>query len=195
MEVMTYPDHYDSRTQYFKIPILKRDLTESTTNVRNLAGRLTDKQAGFHQMMRIYDQLITSSEVQQAYRQFIITLINADPGAILFHCSTGKDRTGVLAILLLVILGVPEEIVEKDYLESNWFSAIRINNRLNEAKSASDNFAYLKSIFDLSTVHEDYFHRAISIINRQYGGFNAYFHNQLGLSETQLSTIRRRFSA
>lgn len=31
LEVRKYPDHYDSRTQYLKIPILKQDLTESMT--------------------------------------------------------------------------------------------------------------------------------------------------------------------
>lgn len=195
VEVREYPDHYDRRTQYLKIPILKQDLTESMTNVRNLAGKLTDKRAGFHQMMRIYDQLVTSDEVQQAYRQFFLTLLNANPGGILFHCSTGKDRTGIISILILAMLRVPDETLKTDYLRSNRFSAVRINNRLNEAKLASDNLAYLKSIFDLSTVREDYFQQAISMINDRYGGFDSYFHDQLGLDEAFLLQIRNKFLA
>ncbi len=32
-----------------------------------------------------------------------------------FHCSAGKDRTGVLAALILAFLGVPDEIIVEDY--------------------------------------------------------------------------------
>jgi protein-tyrosine phosphatase len=37
----------------------------------------------------------------------------------LFHCTTGKDRTGWAAAALLTLLGVPEEKVNEDYLRSN----------------------------------------------------------------------------
>jgi len=35
---------------------------------------------------------------------------------VLFHCAAGKDRTGVLAALLLSLLGVPEEAIVADYV-------------------------------------------------------------------------------
>ncbi len=41
----------------------------------------------------------------------------AAPGALpaVFHCSAGKDRTGVLSALLLAFLGVPDELIVEDY--------------------------------------------------------------------------------
>jgi protein-tyrosine phosphatase len=41
----------------------------------------------------------------------------AEPGALpaVFHCSAGKDRTGVLAALLLAFLGVPADVIVEDY--------------------------------------------------------------------------------
>lgn len=41
----------------------------------------------------------------------------ATPGALpaVFHCSAGKDRTGVLAALVLGFLGVPDEVIIEDY--------------------------------------------------------------------------------
>ncbi|KAI7828408.1 protein-tyrosine phosphatase-like protein, partial [Kickxella alabastrina] len=43
--------------------------------------------------------------------------IFADPAAypILFHCQHGKDRTGIVAMLLLGILGVDDDIIAADY--------------------------------------------------------------------------------
>lgn len=37
------------------------------------------------------------------------------PGCVLFHCRVGKDRTGVIAMLLLDLVGVPEEHIVADY--------------------------------------------------------------------------------
>ncbi|WP_175279893.1 tyrosine-protein phosphatase [Secundilactobacillus collinoides] len=111
---------------------------------------------------------------------------------VLFHCSTGKDRTGILSIFILSILRVPEKAIMNDYLLSNECSSIRINNRLNEAKTVNNNPAYLQSIFDLSTVRKEYFELVISIINN-YGGFDSFFHNQIGLSDAVLNQIRDNY--
>ena len=49
-----------------------------------------------------------------------------DDGAALFHCHTGKDRTGQVAAVILKLLGVSDEDVVDDYLYSvAGFSAMR----------------------------------------------------------------------
>jgi protein-tyrosine phosphatase len=45
-------------------------------------------------------------------------LSDQDNGPVVFHCAAGKDRTGLLAALLLSGLGVPDEIVYADYAMS-----------------------------------------------------------------------------
>jgi protein-tyrosine phosphatase len=43
-------------------------------------------------------------------------IANAEPGCVVFHCAGGKDRTGLLALVLLTLAGAsPEEIIA-DYL-------------------------------------------------------------------------------
>ncbi|MEV4623704.1 tyrosine-protein phosphatase [Asanoa sp. NPDC049573] len=39
----------------------------------------------------------------------------APPGGVIVHCHEGKDRTGVLVALLLLVAGVPEDEVADDY--------------------------------------------------------------------------------
>ncbi|WP_056997188.1 tyrosine-protein phosphatase [Secundilactobacillus collinoides] len=191
-EVRKFPDLIDNRIQYIKMPISNEDLTESTVNVRNLVGQLTDKKAGHHQMVQTYQRLLTDSTVWLSYRHFFLTLSKLSANGVLFHCSTGKDRTGILSIFILSILRVPEKAIMNDYLLSNECSSIRINNRLNEAKTVNNNPAYLQSIFDLSTVRKEYFELVISIINN-YGGFDSFFHNQIGLSDAVLNQIRDNY--
>ncbi|MBA2668119.1 MAG: tyrosine-protein phosphatase [Trueperaceae bacterium] len=44
-----------------------------------------------------------------------VDLLAAAEGAVLFHCTVGKDRTGLVAALLLEALGVPRSAVVQDY--------------------------------------------------------------------------------
>jgi hypothetical protein len=39
----------------------------------------------------------------------------ADPGGILIHCAAGRDRTGLVTLLLLSLLGVSPEVIADDY--------------------------------------------------------------------------------
>jgi protein-tyrosine phosphatase len=40
----------------------------------------------------------------------------AEPGGVLFHCVGGRDRTGLVAIVLLAIAGVAPELIAEDYV-------------------------------------------------------------------------------
>jgi protein-tyrosine phosphatase len=41
---------------------------------------------------------------------------HAEPGGVLFHCVGGRDRTGLVAIVLLALAGVPPELIADDYV-------------------------------------------------------------------------------
>jgi protein tyrosine/serine phosphatase len=45
-------------------------------------------------------------------------MVQAQPGGIVVHCHAGKDRTGIVAALLLSLVGVPTAIISADYAES-----------------------------------------------------------------------------
>jgi protein-tyrosine phosphatase len=52
---------------------------------------------------------------QAGFAEALMAIAEAAPGGVLFHCTAGKDRTGVLAALLLGIAGVPDETITADY--------------------------------------------------------------------------------
>jgi protein-tyrosine phosphatase len=45
----------------------------------------------------------------------ITAMARAAPGGIAFHCAGGRDRTGMIAILVLALAGVPPEVIAADY--------------------------------------------------------------------------------
>ena len=57
-------------------------------------------------------------EDSQEIKAFFELLARADAYPLLFHCSAGKDRTGILAYLLLWALGADKDVRDDDYLQS-----------------------------------------------------------------------------
>jgi protein-tyrosine phosphatase len=47
--------------------------------------------------------------------QVLRAIATAPPGIVLFHCTAGKDRTGIVSAMLLLLAGVSEEDVVDDY--------------------------------------------------------------------------------
>jgi hypothetical protein len=45
-------------------------------------------------------------------------IVAAPPGGVLFHCAGGRDRTGLIALLLLCAVGTEAEVIVEDYLET-----------------------------------------------------------------------------
>jgi protein-tyrosine phosphatase len=45
-------------------------------------------------------------------------IVDAPPGGVLFHCMGGRDRTGIIAMLLLSVIGTEPDAIVDDYLET-----------------------------------------------------------------------------
>ena len=63
----------------------------------------------------LYRKLVNGEAGQRAYRAFLERLAEPTTGTTVFHCSGGRDRTGIAAALVLTVLGVDERTICEDY--------------------------------------------------------------------------------
>ena len=126
----------------------------------------------------LYPRFVLGKEGIAAYRGLFRELLSLEEGAALWHCSAGKDRCGLASVLVETALGVPRDLVEKDYLATN---------ELIEAKGAAQN------MFDVGGVDARYLHAALDAIDETYGSLDAYLANALGVDEAARSELRRKF--
>src|SRR5699024_12834665 len=72
---------------------------------------------------------------QAAYRKMFNVLLENDKEgeSVVFHCTAGKDRTGVAAFLILSALGVSEKQIVEDYLYTNLFFDNYSSETINDA--------------------------------------------------------------
>lgn len=115
----------------------------------------------------------------------IITEILESNQPVLYHCTAGKDRTGITTALILTILKFDKETIYNDYLLSNNYRKKLIDKRLNLANNL--HFLYpkmdIKVLEKLSWVETDYLDAAFNEINKKYGSIDNYIQNVLGISE------------
>ncbi|MBN2112723.1 MAG: tyrosine-protein phosphatase [Acidimicrobiia bacterium] len=90
----------------------------------NLVGSIDrPREAPAGQLLRL---LLDAGRAQVARAVGTITAFALQSPPVVFHCHTGKDRTGLIAIVMLSLAGVPEENIVDDYLASNpGFEAMR----------------------------------------------------------------------
>lgn len=191
-EVTQFPDKIPSEMKYVHLPVFDNDETESTETTRQLHNNYSDcEKGGYLRMLYVYRRLVINKQPQSAYKKFFEYLIaHGRDESILFHCSAGKDRTGMGAILLLSALGVDSQTILDDYMLTNQTSIPRIEWRVNEAKKSFKNKNFIQSIIDLSSVSKDYYNQSMAIINYEYGGMQAYLKDVIGLTAEMITELK-----
>lgn len=79
------------------------------------------REDGFHKINTQpgHEHLVILTEFREDWQMFFKLLAERDAYPLVFHCSAGRDRTGVGAAMLLELLGVARERIVADFLVSN----------------------------------------------------------------------------
>ena len=112
-------------------------------------------------------------------------LADTDALPAVFHCAAGKDRTGLLAALVLGALGVERDSIVADYVLTE-VAMERILDRLRETPERAEYLATTpKSFF---AADGDAMHRVIDDIERDHGSIRD-FTRSIGVSEATLERL------
>lgn len=191
------PDKVPAGVTYRFLPVFPADdETDASASQEELAARFSkNDQAGHAHMLDVYRQMITLQTAQDAYHDFFATLLANDhtDQAVLFHCTAGKDRTGIGAFFAMSALGVDPQVIRQDYLLTNQAVAPRVDRQAAEAKAQGLNETFVTNMRALYTVHADYFDAAMKIINTQYGGTQDYLHDVLNVSNGDIKDLKKLY--
>ncbi len=134
--------------------------------------------------------------------------------ALLFHCTGGRDRTGVGTALVLKTLGVPDETIKEDFVASNEYLQPDRNNPdstvYQRFKSANlfiqppQNKQFQKFAAEIGTT-PDKIRNAVVLkgemldklfhgIDVRYGSFDAFLKTEMGVGPAEIATLRQKFT-
>lgn len=86
-------------------------------------------------MVGMYTNILSSPESLKQIRKILSLIADENSGGILFHCTSGKDRTGIIAAIVLSILGVDFNDVRLDYYTSGLYSLKTAESIVNTLES------------------------------------------------------------
>ncbi|MEV6246000.1 tyrosine-protein phosphatase [Streptomyces sp. NPDC051742] len=112
-------------------------------------------------------------------------------GALLFHCTSGKDRTGWTGYLLLRTVGVPSGAAERDFLLSNAFRA-EADRRLRAGLKQAGSMEDPDLLIPLQEVRAAYLDAALDAVTEEYDGFHGYLFEGLGLDVRTVAKLHAR---
>lgn len=112
-------------------------------------------------------------------------------GAVLFHCTEGKDRTGIVALTLLSILGVPYDAIVEDYLFTNKANARRARQYWWAALIGEHSRSAARSVHATFTAHETYLAAAIGAMRAEFGSVERFIEQGLRIDEASARAFRK----
>lgn len=149
-------------------------------NMNAFMQKVKSGETDFKSMLHhFYTDLVRSENAQFEYRQFFKILQNPAHCAVIYHCTAGKDRTGVATALILEALNVDESIIQQDYLLSNQFLAKKYESYIRQNPLLADLFL----------VHSEYLEGAIDTIKKHYYSLEDYLTNVLNVDLDQMKAI------
>ena len=142
---------------------------------------------------QMYPNLTNDPECREQFRQFFRLILETTHGAILYHCTQGKDRTGFASALILAALGADRDTIVADFDATNrvYEEDVRQccqNVRLMGGKETE--IATVKSFLGANT---DNFIKALESIDREFGSMEAYLKGPIGLTAQDILTLRERY--
>jgi protein-tyrosine phosphatase len=126
------------------------------------------------------------ADMIKSYQLFFNELLKPD-SRVLFHCSAGKDRTGIASALLLFAMDFDESVIIQDFLRSN-----------EAAKSTDLNKLKMYGIPEklgatMMGVKADYLKIAFDQIKSKYGSIDSLLTTELGLGTQQKQILKEKY--
>ena len=134
-----------------------------------------------------YRDFVSLSSAKTAYHELFSSLADQNKLPALFHCTTGKDRTGWAAAALLTLLDVPKETIMKDYLRSNDYILPLYKEVIDGFVDGGGEASIPQAIFG---VKSEYLEASFDEMQTKYGTIENYFSEALGIDATMQKTIR-----
>ena len=188
------PDTIMKGVEYYPIPVLD----EETSGITQ-AGTLMDMLTKFDQVpdefiCKQYENLVRDEICIKQYANFLDVVLHQKKGAVLWHCSAGKDRVGIGTALLLYALGVPRKTIKEDFLKTN----VYLDNEMQHmVRYLETRMIVTPEIMDkvrlLYKVKGEYLDTTFRTIEKDYGSVDYFMRKALYMNPKTIEALRNKY--
>ena len=184
------PDRVLPGVQYVHCPIVQQ-AAAGLTREEHADPYVAGRERAF--MCELYRSLVTQEFSIGHYRRFFALLLAQTDGALLYHCTAGKDRVGVGTMLLLTALGVDWPVIVENYLITNERMAASTDCLLTAVADYDLSESEREVIRTFDRADAAFLTAARDAIAERYGSVDAFLSQALGVGAPERETLRARY--
>lgn len=126
------------------------------------------------------------------FKPFFSMLLTQQPDeALLYHCTGGRDRTGMATALLLYTLGVPMDKINEDFTASNIY--LEPMNKRMYAMMAQGGNADIEGIKKAMALRPELLAAMFDGIKQKYGSVENFMQTQVGVGPAQVALLKKMY--
>ena len=195
-ESLSAPDVIPGKARYLSLALsFSGEESETDTKFENeqqMIGMLlqyADHPSVQAMCTSMYDVIFFEEASQEVYRQFFADLLTVDPeeGAVLWHCTQGKDRAGSASAMLLAALGADREQIMADFILSKDY----YNPMTSQIKTETES---QKTVINtLISANPVIFEATLDKVDAKYGSLRNYLTECIGVTPEMMEVLRDRY--
>ena len=189
-EVRENPDNTIESISVSHLPVIK-SFREGISHEKE-----TDKKAESGSninMAELYKRIIVEEDTRKNLREVMMAIFthDYDAGSVLWHCTEGKDRCGIVSMLTLLALGVDYSTVLEDYLITNETNGPKSDAYYQYLVHRGEDPEKAKIVYDLFMAKDTYLNNAYEPIS-EYDDIYEFFSQKLCISRETIDSFRSR---
>ena len=191
-EIKKAPDNLSDNLfrKYVSLPISANTLNRMVAE-KNIQG---DNRLTYENVMEESYKLYLNNH-KHVWKEFINILLNSNSNPIIFHCSAGKDRTGIASYIIQSLLNSSIELIYENYLLSNQLLSSIAATAEQTTSSKNDDLKITNVMLKaLGKVQKSYLNSAIYEIKEKYQTLEMYIFNELGFNENDIKKLKKLYS-
>lgn len=178
----------------YNFPVMEREskmIDEMRASIKTGTATAEDTEALFFNAFGY----IATDYTAELRDLFDVLLKQPEGETVLYHCSGGKDRTGVATALVLSALGVTREDIKADFMMSNTLkdadnASVKIADKVNAANGTNMSAA---AVWPTLGVREAYLDEFYKSVDATYGSVDGYLRDGLGLEDSDIEALHARY--
>ncbi len=191
VEIEELPDKKIENVKFTHLEIVKADM--SNLNVPLNSKRFIVPHTP-DIIFKNYQEYAVGKDAINCYRKFFNDLIYGNETCVLFHCRSGKDRTGILALLIEYILGANKKDMEEDYLLVNKINKEDIDLYVKKARKITNDPYRLNLVKMCVGTSLELLNQFYLAINNEYGGLDNYILKALDIDDNKRKILIEKYT-
>ncbi len=195
-EIKEKPDNLTSDINYVRIPLLDKaylGITRDEYSIKSWFNLFEDESRRPEDIFFDMYEILVFGERSKTLIPEIFSIFAGDNETVLWHCSAGKDRVGIVTMLILLALGVQENVIVEDFLATNRFSAGEIIKTRFFSSFVIKSRWQRKCLAILMGVKREYMDRLLSRIHNDYADIFDFFQKVYSIDKDTILKLREKY--